>query len=51
MMILYDADFADRIYAEKGHSGIEFRTSPSISEAVMTLCELLLILKSYIIFA
>lgn len=50
-MILYDAEFAERIYAEKGHSGTEFRTSPSILEPVMALRKLLLILRSYISFA
>ena len=47
LMILCDADFAERVYVEKGHNGIELRTSPSISEPVMALCELLLILRSY----
>lgn len=51
MMVLYDADFVKRICAEKGHSVIEFRTSPSFPEPVMALCELLLILKSCISFA
>lgn len=38
MMLLYDAELAERICAEKEHSDTEFRTSPSIWESVMALC-------------
>jgi hypothetical protein len=50
MTILYDADFAERIYAKKGHSGIEIQISQAISEPVLAQCVLLLILILYINF-